>query len=135
MNVVTSHAQHEHLGPVVPVDDERLRSSSSVTLQVPGGRRPSSSGPVSPVLGGSEHKLLGHNDEHHILTTPGGQLAAQKAALKSKPNISSVMNEYVGACFEDNCNIGEQRAFFFCIKNKPASVGGLAFHQHMPRRS
>lgn len=129
MDVVTSHAQHEHLGPVVPVDDERLRSSSSVTLQVPGGRR-ASSGPVSPVLGGSEHKLLGHNDEHHILTTPGGQLAAQKAALKAKPNFSSVMNEYVGACFEDNCNIGEP---FLCIKNKP--VGGLAFHQHMPRRS
>ena len=117
MDVVASNIQHEHLGPVVPVDDEdhrfrvqqQLQQQQRVTLQVPGGDggRRASSGPVSPVLGGSEHKLIGSSDEHHILTTPGGQRAAQLAAMSPKPKFKNLMNEYVGACFEENCNIGE----------------------------
>ena len=109
---------HEHVGLVVPVDTDepahRLRAP--VSLQVP--RAPSGdSGHISPVhLGGSEHKLIGSvnmNDEHHILTTAGGQRAAQlKASLAPKPRFSHIMNDYVGACFEDNCNIGKDSMLF-----------------------
>lgn len=101
MDVVAT--THEHLGPVVPVDEPS--SQHQVTLKVP--RRPSNSSAASPVLGGSEHKLIGSTDEHHILTTPGGQRAAQLAALAPKPKFNALINEYVGACFEDNCNIGK----------------------------
>ena len=113
---VSSVHEHEHLGPVVPVDTDgsspRLRAS--VNLQVP--RVPSSgSGLISPShLGGSEHKLIGSTDEHHILTTAGGQRAAQlRGALAPKPKFSGIINEYVGACFEDNCNIGK---IFHCFR-------------------
>ena len=113
-HIVASHKHHEHLGPVVPVDPpvhrpERPRSSSVTQLQVPMGRG-DSSGPVSPDLGGSEHKLIiGASDEHHILTTAGGQRKAQAtlAAMKHKQNFNTIMTEYMGACFEDNCNIGK----------------------------
>ena len=78
MNVVPPSNIHEHLGPVVPVDDQSSTSATQLTLKVPraghpgAGRRGSSSGPVSP--SGSAHKLIvGTSDEHHILTTPGGQ--------------------------------------------------------------
>ena len=109
---VASVGLHEHLGPVVPVDTDepahRLRPS--VSLQVP-RVAPSGvhSGLISPVhLGGSEHKLIGSTDEHHILTTAGGQRAAQlRAAMAPKPKFNTIINDYVGACFEDNCNIGK----------------------------
>ena len=113
MNVVPASNVHEHLGPVVPVDTDE---SSPLTLQVPGGaagtgRRGSSGSTVSPIptAAGSGHKLIGASDEHHILTTPGGQRAAQLAAASKRnpPKFSVIVNEYVGACFEDNCNIGE----------------------------
>ena len=112
MDVVpVGSSAHEIIGPVVPVDTDgesshRLRAS--VNLQVP--RVPSTgSGLISPEhLGGSEHKLIGSTDEHHILTTAGGQRAAQlRAALAPKPKFSAIMNDYVGACFEDNCQIGK----------------------------
>ena len=109
---VAGSTVHEHLGPVVPVDTEgessnRLRASVN-PLQVP--RVPSTgSGLISPShLGGSEHKLIGSTDEHHILTTAGGQRAAQlRAAMAPKPRFNTIINDYVGACFEDNCNIGK----------------------------
>ena len=107
---VTSHI-HEHLGPVVPVDDVDPHHST-VTLHVPpqGSMTPSGTVPGAP--GGVQppasptgsHQIVAPGDEHHILTTPGGQRAAQ---LKPHtPKFSTIMNEYVGACFEDNCNIG-----------------------------
>ena len=95
MDVVASNIQHQHLGPVVPVDDDDHRLRPPQTAKRPPEK-------ASP----SEHKLI--SDEHHILTTPGGQLAAQRAAMAPKPKFSALMNEYVGACFEDNCNIGER---------------------------
>ena len=125
MNVVPV-PEHEHLGPVVPVDEEDDRSylrQSALTLKVPGSGgmpakvvgRPGSSGPVSPVLTGSGHKLIDASDEHHILTTAGGQMAAQMAAAskhRNPPKFSVIVNEYVGACFEDHCNIGKFICFF-----------------------
>ena len=119
MNVVPSNF-HEHLGPVVPVDtqsDPQPLRQSALTLRVPptgksAMRRSSSSpsGPITPVLTDSGTKLIGAADEHHILTTPGGQRAAQLAAASKRqnpPKFSVIVNEYVGACFEDNCNIGK----------------------------
>ena len=121
MNVVPV-PEHEHLGPVVPVDEGDDRSymrQSALTLKVPPGSgmpakpgigRPGSSGPVSPVLTGSGHKLIDASDEHHILTTAGGQMAAAAAAAskhRNPPKFSVIVNEYVGACFEDHCNIGK----------------------------
>jgi hypothetical protein len=110
MDVVPASNIHEHLGPVVPVDNDGHALPKKVTLQVP-SRKPSVSsadaGFSSPELGGSEHQLIGSSDEHHILTTPGGQRAAKVAAAKrTPPRFSLLVNEYVGACFEDNCNIG-----------------------------
>ena len=108
---------HEHLGPVVPVDTDgesshhRLRASvnPSVNLQVPRVPSTGSAGLICPSdLGGSEHKLIGSTDEHHILTTAGGQRAAAlRAAMRPKPRFHGIVNDYVGACFEDNCNIGK----------------------------
>ena len=139
MNVVPV-PEHEHLGPVVPVDvgdDHRsyLRQSA-LTLKVPGsggmpakaglGRPGSYSGPVSPVLTGSGHKLIDASDEHHILTTAGGQMAAAEvaAAKRRKPpkfQIPNIVNEYVGACYEDHCNIGKF-LLFCCIYINLSSI-------------
>ena len=123
MDVVNTHVHPQHTGLVVPVDGASADNGHPVpygqthqTLRVPGlpgSRRMSTSG--------SQHKLIGGSDEHHILTTPLGQQAAQHAAMAHKPNISAMMNEYVGACFEDNCNIGKRsprgpwRWELFCI--------------------
>ena len=109
MDVVATNIHHQHLGPVVPVDedDHRLRPPQPPRPRQASKLKPPSStvSATSPVLSVSDHKLI--SDEHHILTTPGGQLAAQRAAMAPKPKFSNLMNEYVGACFEDNCNIGE----------------------------
>ena len=70
--------------------------------------------------------VQGGGDEHHVLTTPSGQLLSlmsQHAAaagggggggggfvlpLKPRPpKFSSVLNDYMGACLEENCTIGE----------------------------
>lgn len=135
MDVVAT--THEHLGPVVPVDEPS--SQHQVTLKVP--RRPSNSSAASPVLGGSEHKLIGSTDEHHILTTPGGQRAAQLAALAPKPKFNALINEYVGACFEDNCNIGKisfSASFFFprnsSSKHHQGKAGGTYYSCQMRLR-
>ncbi len=57
--------------------------------------------------------VSGAGDEHHVLTTPSGQLLQlQRKADRSArhpPKFSSIVNEYVGACMEDNCNIGKKR--------------------------
>ena len=114
MDVVSTNIHQQTTGLVVPVDGASADNGHPVpyggqtqqTLRVPGlpgSRRMSTSG--------SQHKLIGGSDEHHILTTPLGQQAAHNAAMAHKPNISAIMNEYVGACFEENCNIG-----------KPASI-------------
>ena len=123
---VTSHI-HEHLGPVVPVDDDPdPRQASSVTLHVPPPGTTGAgqgAGPTAPTIGGgpggvttptlsaspSSHQIVASGDEHHILTTPGGQRAAQQKA--HPPKFSTIMNEYVGACFEDNCNIGKDHIY------------------------
>ena len=109
MDVVSTNIHQQTTGLVVPVDGASADNGHPVpygqtqqTLRVPGlpgSRRMSTSG--------SQHKLIGGSDEHHILTTPLGQQAAQNAAMAHKPNISAIMNEYVGACFEENCNIGK----------------------------
>ena len=114
--------EHNIHGLVVPVDtdgsDGRHRLRASTSLQVP--KAPATTGSalattgsalISPMhLGGSEHKLIGSPDEHYILTTAGGQRAAQllrdRAAL-NKPRFSGIISDYAGACFEDNCNIGK----------------------------
>ena len=86
--------EHNIHGLVVPVDADgsdgrhRLRASSS--LRVPKAPATTGSALISPMhLGGSEHKLIGSPDEHYILTTAGGQRAAQlyrdRAAL-TKPD-------------------------------------------------
>ena len=116
MDVVSTDIQ-QHMGLVVPVDGypdtdnaHRPVVPYQVSLKVPAGsqQHPASSPSRRMSTSGSQHKLLiGGSDEHHILTTPLGQRAAQNAALASKPNISAIMNEYVGACFEENCNIGK----------------------------
>ena len=67
--------------------------------------------------------VQGGGDEHHVLTTPSGQLLSlmsQHAAaaggggggfglpLKPRPpKFSSVLNDYMGACLDENCTIGE----------------------------
>lgn len=116
MDVVSTNIQQQHMGLVVPVDGTQDTDNGhpvvpyQVSLKVPAGQSGGggSSSPRRMSTSGSQHKLLiGGSDEHHILTTPLGQRAAQNAALASKPNISAIMNEYVGACFEENCNIGE----------------------------
>ena len=109
MDVVSTNIHQQNMGLVVPVDGSAdnghpvpYGQQKQTSLKVPGlpsSRRMSASG--------SQHMLIGGSDEHHILTTPLGQRIAQNAALASKPNISAIMNEYVGACFEENCNIGE----------------------------
>ena len=106
--------EHNIHGLVVPVDtdgsDGRHRLRASASLQVPKAPANTGSALISPMhLGGSEHKLIGTPDEHYILTTAGGQRAAQlfrdRAAL-TKPRFSGIISDYAGACFEDNCNIG-----------------------------
>lgn len=116
--------EHNIHGLVVPVDtdgsDGRHRLRASASLQVPKAPPATTSSAlatstgsalISPMhLGGSEHKLIGSPDEHYILTTAGGQRAAQllrdRAAL-NKPRFSGIISDYAGACFEDNCNIGK----------------------------
>lgn len=123
MDVVSTDIQ-QHMGLVVPVDGcpdtdngHRPVVPYQVSLKVPAGQQASS--PRRMSTSGSQHKLLiGGSDEHHILTTPLGQRAAQNAALASKPNISAIMNEYVGACFEENCNIGKSLLVFQLEKEK-----------------
>lgn len=113
MDVVASSI-HEHLGPVVPVDDDdhRFRQGHVVKLPPPPPTSAPAGGPVAHLLGKTDHKIigLGSSDEHHILTTPGGMQRAAQYAQTHKRNpakFSAIVNEYVGACFEDNCNIGE----------------------------
>ena len=111
--------EHNIHGLVVPVDtdgsDGRHRLRASASLQVPKApARPATTSSEALIgqmhLGGSEHKLIGSPDEHYILTTAGGQRAAQllreRAAL-TKPRFSGIISDYAGACFEDNCNIGK----------------------------
>ena len=57
------------------------------------------------------HTIVGAGDEHRILITPGSQQARiQQQALKYSqrpPKFSAIVNEYVGTCFEEHCNIGK----------------------------
>ena len=112
--------EHNIHGLVVPVDtdgsDGRHRLRASASLQVPKAPANTGSALISPMhLGGSEHKLIGTPDEHYILTTAGGQRAAQlfrdRAAL-TKPRFSGIISDYAGACFQDNCNIDKTMTRF-----------------------
>ena len=64
------------------------------------------SGPYPPTA----HTIVGSGDEHRILTTPGTRPTRQEQASKYSqrpPKFSAIVNEYVGACLEDHCNIGK----------------------------
>ena len=64
----------------------------------------------TPRSKGVTHQIVsGAGDEHRVITTPSGKVLTQQNRLKRQPpKFSSIMNEYVGACLEDNCNIGKK---------------------------
>lgn len=76
--------------------------------------------PAQPQQRRSAHQIVsGAGDEHHVITTPSGQvlhtqnlaggrgLGLGAGGKRGGPNFSALMNEYMGACMEDNCNIGK----------------------------
>ena len=80
--------------------------------------------PAQPQQRRSAHQIVsGAGDEHHVITTPSGQvlhtqnmaggrgmgLGTGMGGKRAGPNFSAIMNEYMGACMEDNCNIGKMR--------------------------
>lgn len=105
----------EMLGTVVPVDDE-----PTVTFQVPTVNVPSQPVPTGPGPGSTSgpyppgpHKIVGGGDEHRVITARGQQSTVAAAAAHVKysqrsPKFSAIVNEYVGACMEDHCNIGKK---------------------------
>lgn len=126
----------ENLGTVVPVDDEqpltiRIPGPGSTATSVGGPGGPGGGGGLLPpklgqgMIPGSggllgtpvgSHKIVGAGDEHRILTTPGGGATGHhhhhhqnNQAYQRPPKFSVIVNEYVGACLEDHCNIGKQK--------------------------
>ena len=148
--------QHRHLGPHQPQQDSKYHNqvSDSRTMQwypigfyifslcvfpsffvpvptilpPPSGSPGSATSPQRP----PPHKIVGSGDEHHVLTTPHGQLASgirqqqqqqqqhlapvgslyggpPRKPYNYQPKFKQVMTEYVGACMEDNCNIGRRK--------------------------
>ena len=64
------------------------------------------SGPYPPTA----HTIVGAGDEHTILFNPGNRPTRQQQPNKysqGRPKFSVIVNEYVGACFEDHCTIGK----------------------------
>ena len=66
-------------------------------------------GPYPPQ---AAHTIVGGGDEHRILTTPGPSQQQQQQHVAAKysqrpPKFSAIVNEYMGACLEDHCNIGK----------------------------
>jgi len=57
------------------------------------------------------HQIVsGAGDEHFVITTPGGQARRREIEEERRrhpPKFSQIVNEYMGACLDDNCNIGE----------------------------
>ena len=117
----------EHLGTVVPVGTDQ-----PMTIKIPGGGGGAGSGthlqqgpPQPPLQPPGAFKLVGSGDEHHILTTPGTSPlpppGPQQAAASyynqnngyppRPPKFSVIVNEYMGACMEDHCNIGKMNFF------------------------
>ena len=101
----------ENLGTVVPVDDDQpltIKIPTTQTVRVP---QPVPTGPVPQTMLGTPiggHKIVGSGDEHRILTTPGGgRTGSQGGAYQRPPKFSVIVNEYMGACLEDHCNIGK----------------------------
>ena len=76
-----------------------------------GARSPGTGGTTAMPRKGTVHQIVsGIGDEHHVMTTPSGHVLRQHGAADGKqnpPKFSAIMNEYVGACFEENCNIGK----------------------------
>lgn len=126
---------HEITGPVVSVDDDEfhidrnpVNPSAPLTLRIPTSQSvsgPNQNGshnlhpsplksPSSRKQGMMTHQIVSGGDEHRVLTTPSGHVVHQQSGLKRRnqhPKFSSIVNEYVGACLEDNCNIGGYNLF------------------------
>ncbi len=119
---------HEITGPVVSVDDDEfhldrnpVNPTAPLTLRIPTSSQSSHQNgshnlhpsplksPSSRKQGMLTHQIVSGGDEHRVLTTPSGHVVHQQSGLKRRsqhPKFSSIVNEYVGACLEDNCNIG-----------------------------
>ena len=79
---------------------------SSINMLNFGHLGDTASGPYPPK---AAHMICGPGDEQRVLTTGGG--APTAASLKyadRRPKFSSIVNEYVGNCFEEHCNIGKK---------------------------
>ena len=111
----------EITGPVVNVDhnmDERdpvpvpapsVVPPSTLNLNGAGSAGASSLYKKSPRKATVHQIVSGGGDEHRVLTTPSGHVLREHGGdfKRHPPKFSSIMNEYVGACFEENCNIGK----------------------------
>ena len=69
---------------------------------------------VGPYPPKPAHTIVGAGDEHRIFNPPGAQPPQPRGGgpLSQKysqrpPKFSAIVNEYVGACMEDHCNIGK----------------------------
>ena len=79
-------------------------------------------GPYPPQ---AAHTIVGKGDEHLILTTPGLQQQQQQQRQQQNlakysqrpPKFSAIVNEYMGACLEDHCNIGKGSISSFNIQH------------------
>lgn len=134
------HMEGEILGPVVPVDDEDFRrASNSVpfpeadTLSVPvnvgvGPHDPkqSSSGQSGPGPK-KPHQIVSSTGDVILHTFHGGPNYGQSTGpsqfshpgIRKPPKFSAIVNEYMGACLEDNCQIGEWNTFDFLNDKEP----------------
>ncbi|TRY63756.1 hypothetical protein TCAL_05141 [Tigriopus californicus] len=119
--------EHEFHGPVVSVDDDDFgRDTNAVPagplmLRIPKGGGSGGHNDTVRFAGDDKatnvlpprkptHQIVsGQGDEHHFITTPSGQIlhAHQDKNRINKHKFSHLMNEYMGACMEDNCNIAD----------------------------
>ena len=120
----------EITGPVVSVDNDDFNldvnpvnpSPPGMTLKIPAASAASTSAggigdngapttPRTPMRTKGAHQIVSGSGD--ILSTSGGLEnlggVAMPGGKRPPPKFSSIMNEYVGACLEDNCNIGKTR--------------------------
>ncbi len=120
------------------------RSAAGMRRQQPAAQAPAQAPaaqqPAKPRA--AAHQIVsGAGDEHHVLTTPSGQLLHLQrrsgggpgggggggGGKPHQPKFSSLVNEYVGACMEDNCNIGKRKnmIFFGCCGQSTYQISNL----------
>ena len=94
-------------------------------------------GPYPPQ---TAHTIVGKGDEHQIMIGGGPssqhQMQQQQQQLAAKynqrpPKFSAIVNEYMGACLEDHCQIGKISVAQFGFYNHPNDITIRWYKNHV----